>query len=50
MKINEKIENYILNKSNKLKINSNDISNGDVFLALKGTSLLAEIPTSKQFL
>ena len=36
MKINEKIENYILNKSNKLKINSNDISKGDVFLALKG--------------
>ena len=38
MKIKDKVENYILNKSNKLKINSNDICKGDVFLALKGNN------------
>ena len=31
-----KIENYILQKKNKLKISSKDVKNGDVFIALKG--------------
>ena len=31
-----KIENYIFNNENKVKINSKNIKKGDVFLALKG--------------
>ena len=34
LKIN--LEHYIINSSNKLKINSNDVKKGDVFIALKG--------------
>ena len=34
----DKIENYLLNKSNILKINSNEILTGDVFLALQGNN------------
>ena len=30
------IENYIINNENKLKINSNEIIKGDIFLALQG--------------
>ena len=30
------IENYIINNENKVKINSNEIANGDIFLALQG--------------
>mgnify|MGYP001230355139 FL=1 len=30
-------ENYLLKKSQKIKINSNDIKKGDIFLALKGS-------------
>ena len=33
---NKLIENYILNNENKIKINSNEIKNGDIFLALQG--------------
>ena len=36
-KLNKIIENYLVNNKNKLKINSNDILNGDVFIALQGT-------------
>ncbi len=36
MNILNKIENYILQKKNKLKISSKDVKNGDVFIALKG--------------
>ena len=32
----KKIENYLIQKKDKLKINSNDINNGDVFVALQG--------------
>ena len=32
------IENYIINNENKLKINSNEIANGDIFLALQGNN------------
>ena len=32
------IENYIINNENKLKINSNEITNGDIFLALQGNN------------
>ena len=32
------IENYIINNENKLKINSNEILNGDIFLALQGNN------------
>ena len=32
------IENYIINNENKLKINSNEIVNGDIFLALQGNN------------
>ena len=30
------LENYIINSFNKLKINSNDVKKGDIFIALKG--------------
>ena len=30
------IEDYLINNKNKLKINSNDILSGDVFVALQG--------------
>ena len=30
------IENYIINNENKVKINSNEIANGDIFLSLQG--------------
>ena len=36
MKLIDKITNYILNNSNKIKINSKDIKKNDIFLALKG--------------
>ena len=32
------IEHYIINNENKLKINSNEIVNGDIFLALQGNN------------
>ena len=32
------IENYIINNENKIKINSNEITNGDIFLALQGNN------------
>ena len=32
----DKITKYILNNSNKIKINSKDIKKNDIFLALKG--------------
>ena len=35
--LNKIIENYLINNKNKLKINSNEILNGDVFIALQGT-------------
>ena len=35
----EIIENYILNNFDKVKINSLDILNGDVFIALPGNNL-----------
>ena len=28
------IENYIINNENKLKINSNEIANGDIFFSI----------------
>ena len=31
------IENYLIQKKDKIKINSNDIINGDVFVALQGS-------------
>ena len=33
-----KIENYIVNNENKVKINSKEITKGDIFLALKGNN------------
>jgi len=36
MQLNEKIFKYIITKSNKIKINSNDIKKNDIFIALKG--------------
>ena len=36
MILKDKITNYILNNSNKIKINSKDIKKNDIFLALKG--------------
>ena len=35
-KLIAEIQNYLLNNSNKIKIDSNDIIKGDVFCALKG--------------
>ena len=35
--INEKISEYILKKSNKIKINSIEIKKNDIFIALNGT-------------
>ena len=32
------IKNYIVNSSNKIKINSKDIKKNDIFLALKGSN------------
>ena len=32
------IENYIIDNENKLKINSNEITNGDIFVALQGNN------------
>ena len=32
------IENYIINNENKLKINSKEITYGDIFLALQGNN------------
>ncbi len=37
MMINEQVSKYILKKSNKVKINTNEIKKNDVFIALKGT-------------
>ena len=34
----EIIKNYIIKNSNKLKINSNEIKKGDIFLALQGNN------------
>ena len=39
MQLNEKIFKYIITKSNKIKINSNDIKKNDIFIALKGEKL-----------
>ena len=42
MKINNLdkiIEDYLIRNENKLKINSNDIINGDVFIALQGRNI-----------
>ena len=36
-KISIKIEKYIIHNANKIKINSKDITKGDVFLALQGS-------------
>ena len=36
MKLNDKINKYIFNNSNKIKINSKDIKKNDIFIALKG--------------
>ncbi len=36
MKANNKLEDYILNKKDKVKISSKDINKGDIFIALKG--------------
>ena len=33
------IEDYLIRNENKLKINSNDIINGDVFIALQGRNI-----------
>ena len=33
------IEDYLIRNENKLKINSNDILNGDVFIALQGRNI-----------
>ena len=33
------IENYLIDNFDKLKINSKDINNGDVFVALQGKNL-----------
>ena len=34
--LEKKIKNYILKSNNKIKINSENIKKGDIFLALKG--------------
>ena len=34
----DRIKKYIINSSNKIKINSKDIKKNDVFLALKGSN------------
>ena len=36
MNLNDKITKYIINNSNKVKINSKDVKKNDVFIALKG--------------
>ena len=33
-----KIENFIIQNENKIKINSKEVKNGDIFLALKGSN------------
>ena len=38
MKLKEKISKYLINSSNKIKINSNDIKKNDVFIALNGSN------------
>ena len=38
MQKKEKIENFIIQNENKIKINSKEVNNGDVFLALKGNN------------
>ena len=37
MNLNDKISKYIINNSNRIKINSKDIKKNDIFIALKGT-------------
>ena len=37
-KLYKSVENYLINNFNKLKINSKEITKGDVFLALKGST------------
>ena len=37
-KLKYEIESYLINKSNKIKINSGIIKKGDVFFALKGSN------------
>ena len=39
MNFKEKLEQYIFTKSEKIKINSNDIKKGDVFIALQGNNV-----------
>ena len=37
--ITEKIiQNYIIRSSNKIKINSNEVKKGDIFIALQGNN------------
>ena len=37
-KLRNEIESYLISNSNKIKINSRDIKEGDVFCALEGSS------------
>ena len=38
MNLEKELKNYIFKSNNKVKINSNDIKKGDIFLALKGSN------------
>ena len=37
-KLQKEIESYLISSSNKIKINSRDVKEGDVFCALKGSN------------
>ena len=39
MTLNEKIQKYLINSSDKIKINTKDIKKNDVFIALQGTNI-----------
>ena len=39
MTLNEKIEKYLINSTDKIKINSKDIQKNDVFIALEGSNI-----------
>ena len=39
MTLNEKIQKYLINSSDRIKINSQDIKKNDVFIALEGSKI-----------
>ena len=48
-KLKYEIESYLINNSNKIKINSGTIKEGDVFFALKGSNKHGNIYINNAF-